>query len=192
MKHTTITKTCIALIGFAFMLTSCSTWRYNKQQRVRIETEAIPSDDTHIYPSEMSNPVTTSTEKEIKLIPEKNTTVTYGEQKKIDPIKVNKQKPLVVKSIKDNKTPSTFQLLADHFKRHDKKVCKAQDVEKTAASGWVRIMIIFFVVGFILLLFGIFLSIFIFGPFWWLFYAFGGLLILAGFILLILILLGLI
>jgi hypothetical protein len=192
MKHSiTITKTIIAMIGFTFMLTSCSTWRYNKQPRVRIEAEVIPSDDIQTDSREMINPSTILTEKKTESTLENNTTIKYGEQENLQHTKVNKRKNPFVGSI-THKTPSFFKLMADQFKKHDKQVCKAKDAEKTALSGWVRIMIILFVVGFILLLIGIFLSVFIFGGFWWLFYAFGALLILAGFIILILGLLGLI
>jgi hypothetical protein len=193
-RNLTVTKSILGIIGLTFMLSSCSTWHY-KHPRVRIEGEdPVYSQMKEERPNDLTI-MTTAEEpgnKQIKTGPVADPRLVTEQSDKFYLTDRNAPKSSVVKETTLKNTNSPLKLFANHVKTHKNGTCNAQSVEKTAATGWVRIMIILFVVGFILLLIGIFLSVFVFGGFWWLFYAFGALLILAGVIVLILGLLGLI
>ena len=185
-RNLTITKLMIALIGLT--LTSCSTWHY---QHSRVSVEREKTTTVTIEPTSAVSMITSPTDKviengKVELNTINNSTIDKNKSENISLAKTDTKKSPVV-----TKTP--VKSFIDHFiKKQNNDLHKVKKVEKEAFSGWVRIMIILFVVGFLLILIGIFLSVFIFGGFWWLFYTFGALLIIAGFIVLILGLLGLI
>ncbi len=179
-------------------ISSCSPWHYNhpriavdKQQTVLLQKETTPEvESNQVFTTcEMlaleneALDVTKPTEENSSEIAsvDKNviTTPSNDHIKNVVPVKQSK--------LKKNKSKTVSY--TERFKEKS-QVFEVQDVEKSTLSGWVRIMVILFVVGFILLLFGIFFSIFLHGLFWWLFYMFGAMCILAGFIVLILGLVG--
>jgi len=187
-----ITIVLIALVGLS--LNSCSSWRYQNPQG-NIAQPSPP--ENRISPDQVVDvdPVQTSAVNETGEFEPK--TIGDPVAKKNTPTitrlrKVNEKKSTPGLITHNTKGKSFFSDFLEHRKMLNDKVGKADHVEKAALSGWVRIMIILFVVGLILILIGIFLSIFISGPFWWLFYAIGALFIVAGFIILILGLVGLI
>ncbi len=193
IRNFTITKAVIGLISLTFILSSCSTWHYNNP-RVRVDKQNSTYPNNEIEePAELAaipwaegmedkkaehTLAVDSTKNRV------NTDISYVEN-------MNDQKLPSEASANYTKSKTPLNLFSDLIKTPH-KIFKAQQVEKNALSGWVRIMVILFVVGFILLLIGIFLSVFIYGGFWWLFWTFGALCILAGFIILILGLVGLI
>ncbi len=186
-RNLTITKVLIGVI--ALTLSSCTSWRY-QHSRVSVDREKTINIAT--TPNSLAEIASTPSDKVIETgkMEQTTSTVSLVSSKKSNNIaldqKADQKTPLMTKS----KTP--IKHLVDQFKKHTDATHQVKHVEKSAASGWVRIMIILLVVGFILLLIGIFLSVFVSGAFWWLFYALGGLLLLAGLIVLILGLLGLI
>ncbi len=193
-RRLTLTKSILAIVGLTFILSSCSSWRYNNP-RVSVEKETTP-----YVNQEVVLPVQLAASPEADVMEDRileHGTVndprlsnTYPGNTQLT--NENKQNSPVVLTINHAKNNTSLKLFSDHVKRQGNHSCKTKSVEKTALSGWVRIMVLLFVIGFILLLVGIFLSVFIYGGFWWLFYAFGALCILAGFVILILGLVGLI
>lgn len=186
-RNLAIIKVLIGLVGLT--LTSCSAWRYNTP-RVSVDREKA------MY-------VNTATNVPIAMLTTQNHLKENGKIDLGSINKVNISKPVsnITPKVKVNSANSetSIQHLKNNSPLHlfakqvrNKKPCKIEHAEKATATGWVRIMIIFFAVGLILLLVGIFLSVFLFGPFWWLFYALGSLLILAAIIILILVLIKLI
>jgi hypothetical protein len=176
------------------MLSSCSNWNY-KHPRVRTESDKVDYVDANAdLPNKLADSLSPN------LVSDKSITnpVIFhnrGNQNKTEYFnnkKTNDSKSGSIKNVDNKLAKSPFTFITKiHRVQHD-KMAKAKSVKKEGASGWVRIMIILFVVGLILLLIGIFLTVFISGAFWWLFYGIGALLILAGVIVLILGLLGLI
>lgn len=191
-RNLTMTMVLFAIIGLT--LTSCSSWRYNNP-RVSVDKQTvIYTKPTNDAPKELSASSDDKMVEESKTETRNTEVVTNLSSKPNKPVAIrttHRKAPMLVKTNTEKSKPA-FEVLADLFKKKADNVNKTKHVEKAAASGWVRIMIILFVVGFILLLIGIFLSVFVSGGFWWLFYAFGALCIFAGIIVLILGLLGLI
>lgn len=198
MKHILRSSRYILMITiFAMVFTSCSTWHYN-HPRVQVDQPKndAPQIDQALLPQE-GNATTTTSEilKNDESLPEVNVVATSEEAsiEKSAPV-LNKKSKSLEKSIpqknkvvkKEKKSNGSF--FEKLFKPD--QLFKVKEVEKSAVTGWVRLMIILFVVGFILCLMGIFLSVFLHPGFWWLFSFFGGLCILAGFIVLILGLVG--
>jgi hypothetical protein len=192
-SYISLSKWSFILVGAIFLLSSCNKWHYN-HPRVKVDldqpnevneatafpqqrsvTTEVPENDgmTVIQPSTTE---VASVEKESK-----NTPVSTPHQ---SPIKHKKEGP--VKHKKESKSPFSFIKKLNNGEH----LFKVNEVEKADLSGWVRIMVILFVVGFIMVIIGIFLSVFLYPGFWWLFYFFGSLCILAGFIVLILGLVG--
>jgi hypothetical protein len=184
----TITKSLIAIIGLT--LTSCSTWHYNTP---RVSVDRVKTNTITTQPnSSVEIPVTHEpVVANKKVVMTEHAIYNKPAQKDVIQVKDTKAKTAVLSTTQTTEKKSLFTTLTEKIAQK-KNLLKVAKSEKTAASGWVRIMIIFFVVGLILLLVGIFLSVFIAGPFWWIFYALGGLFILGGLIILILVLLGLI
>lgn len=182
-RNITLTKSLIVAICFTLVLSSCSSWHY-KHSRVSVDRDKAISLPIATVPVELAvipveNKITLMEKTELSANP-----------KKADQVNNNKTSG----EVKTNSTQgkSQMNIFTDHIKKIGKAFEAPKTVEKSALSGWVRIMVILFVVGFILLLIGIFLSVFIYGGFWWLFYTFGALCILAGLIVMILGLVGLI
>ena len=197
--HTKITKVMVVLVSLTFILSSCSPWHY-KNVRVKVDTEKT---DLNIAfaeaPKNISETVTAQSvylESETSATPQENNALVSTDKSVVTASEVKKESKIYpsqkakVKVVKIKKEKKGIMYFTKQIMKN--QLFKVKDVEKTALSGWIRIMVILFVVGFILLLIGIFLSIFLSGPFWWLFYAFGSLCILAGFVILILVLVGLI
>jgi hypothetical protein len=181
-----VTKISFILVAAICLLSSCNKWHYD-YPRVKVDlNQANELDQTEAVPQ--IQPVTSE-------IPADNGTVVQpsaNESVSVEADQHQQQAPVAVehkspvKAKKEAKKPFSFiQKLMD-----GDRLFKVNEVEKSALTGWVRIMIILFVVGFILVLVGIFLSVFLHPGFWWLFYFFGSLCILAGFIVLILGLVG--
>lgn len=196
-SYITFTKISFILVAAICLLSSCNKWHYD-YPRVKVDlnqanelnqAEAIPQIQPVTTEDPMDDGMTTvlqPTTKEVAYVEtnkqEQTAPVTTAEHKA--PVKAKKDPST---KAQDNKKPFSFiqKLMND-----GDKLFKVNEVEKSAVTGWVRIMIILFVVGFILVLIGIFLSVFLHPGFWWLFYFFGALCILAGFIVLILGLVG--
>lgn len=184
-SNLTITKVLIGII--ALTLSSCSSWRY---QHSRVSVDREKTTNVATAPNSTVEVETASNDKVIEGGKMEVNSINYNHSTKSD--KVNSNNNNTIKLPLGAKTKSPINDIVDHFKKHSNAAHQVKNVEKSTASGWVRIMIILLVVGFIVLLIGIFLSVFVSGAFWWLFYALGGLLLLAGLIVLILGLLGLI
>ncbi len=198
MKNYTNTGGIIAaMLGFMFILYSCSPWHYNnprvkvdKQQVNLVQNESEPVMDTKELTVTFQ-----SIEMEKKSVvidnPEENSEVVASvSNNKINPpvkIKIKDITPVKHTKLKKNRpdTPS----YTERFKEKS-EVFQVQDVEKTMMHGWLRWMILLFVIGIILIVMGAIFSVLFFGLLWWLFYFFGSLCILAGFIVLILGLVG--
>jgi hypothetical protein len=176
-------------------LTSCSTWHYNHS---RVQVDKQKNDEPQIEQTQIPQDgnVTTTTAEILnneQASPELNVAAANQEvsiEKSIPVIehktKAIKKSAPTVKEVKGKKEGNFFTRQISKIT----KLFKVQDVEKSAVTGWVRLMIILFAIGFIMCLIGIFLSVFLHPGFWWLFSFFGGLCILAGFIVLILGLVG--
>lgn len=191
-RNLTMTKIMIAIIGLT--LTSCSSWRYNNP-RVSVDKQnTIIAEPTSDAPHEVAaasyDNVAGESKTEMKATP-RTSTISNKSTKPVL-VRTPAKKSSVVANVNVEKHKSIFDVFGDRLNKKTDQVNETKDVERTKASGWVRIMIILLVVGLILLLIGIFLSVFVTGAFWWLFYAMGGLFILAGLIVLILGLVGLI
>jgi len=177
-------------------LSSCSTWHYNtprikvdRSTEIDMASKNEPKDSVATITAQ-SNDVENSVRETAEI--NNQTASTETSVVTADVVK-HKTKVLPVKSTQIKKEKKGIKYFTQKLMKDiNQQLFKVKDVGKTAASGWVRIMIILFVVGFILILVGIFLSVFLGGPFWWLFYGFGALCLLAAFIILILVLVGLI
>jgi hypothetical protein len=199
MKHSTnIIKTLIAVIAISFFFTSCSPWHY-KNPRVRIDRQD-PAVQEEVSNKDIQTESVTSQaidiekasilKDSIKQKESLNTEVASIDHKKVE-LSVTKKSAQHMPAQK-RVSKKTTKMSGNFFERALKSqpFFKVKDVEKSALSGWVRIMVILFVVGFILVILGILLSVFLYPGFWWLFYFLGTLCILAGFIVLILGLVG--
>jgi hypothetical protein len=184
-SYISFSKWSFILAGTIFLMSSCNKWHYD-HPRVKVdldqpnevnEATAFPQQRSITTEVPMNNGTTV-------IQPSNNEVVSVENGVKNTPVTAPHQNP--IKSKKPTKSPFSFiKKLMD-----GDRLFKVNEVEKSALSGWVRIMVILFVVGFILVLIGIFLSVFLYPGFWWLFYFFGSLCILAGFIVLILGLVG--
>jgi hypothetical protein len=193
-KNIILTKSLVVAISLTFILSSCSSWHY-QHSRVSVDHNKVIS-----LPVEVSTPLQYEIipmNNKVELNTKEHTKVTNVKSKNVDRVKnISKTYPVTTTPVttKTSSTPkkSIMAVFTDNIKKIGKAFQAPKTIEKSALSGWVRIMVILFVVGFILLLIGIFLSVFIYGGFWWLFYTFGALCILAGLIVMILGLVGLI
>ncbi len=189
-----IREAIIVLVCLTFVLSSCSPWRYN-YPRTKVDIEQ--SNEAQNLKDKQTNDVsTTCTEsasneyiKSAAGEPEE-LSVGTSEETTVELTPARTASSSVDHSANTQENGTIVGWLTEKLGKEPQKLLKAQEVEKTALSGWVRIMIILFVVGFILLVVGILLSVLLHPGFWWLFYMFGVLCILAGFIVLILGLVG--
>lgn len=191
-------ETKLSVTGILLLATllfySCSSWHY---QHPRVKTDSDGSDmemgsiDRSKTISEIVTVQSVKIENSGAYKSDLNAEVVSTEKMVIiSPVMKKETKVLSSQSTKtkmDKKGTGyyTQKVMDDHY------LLKVKEVEKSTLVGWVRIMIILFVVGFIFLLMGIFFSIFLHGV-WWMFSMLGSLCILAGFIILILGLVGLI
>jgi len=179
----------IFLIGFC----SCSTWHY-KNPRVKVEIERPNVDLISIEESKAAAETSTSQsimmENVVPAAIEPSAEVASNE-KTIALSSNNENRKINFPDKQSKIKKGKFGLFLFTEKIIDQsRLFKAKDVQKSALSGWLRLMIIFFAVGLILIVTGAIFSVFIHGGVGWLFYLFGSLCILAGFIFLILGLVG--
>jgi hypothetical protein len=178
------------------VLSSCSSWHYNHP---RVQVDQQRNDQPQIQQTQIpQDGNTTTTTAEIlnneSTAPEVNVVATNEEASTVKSVPVvNKKSRSLDKSVPQKKVVKKETkgkgFFFEKFVKNN-KLFKVKSVEKSAVTGWVRLMIILFAIGFIMCLIGIFLSVFLHPGFWWLFSFFGGLCILAGFIVLILGLVG--
>lgn len=170
----------LSLFGILFLLSSCSTWHY-KHARVKIDADdAITVEEpSPVAPlTIVANSETAPQQAEMDQSADISSPL--KEQIKIAPGSNRLQH-------KDQSKSSGYFVQKFNQGKH---LFKVNEVEKTQLANWLKIMIILFAVGLILLILGAIFSAVIFGGFWWFFYLFGSLCILAGCIVLVLGLVG--
>lgn len=187
----TKTTTILGLIGVGLILSSCNNWHY-KHPRVRIDInrEIEKENEAKKTNDDFSVEPLVSIKEEESIKNDSNQKVNTSHFITYKKKSMNKESSTHQINTQKKKAVSYFSFMADQIQKQKSSIREAKSVEKQAMAGWVRIMIILFAIGLILLLVGVFLTIFVSGAFWWLFYGLGALLILAGFIILILGLIG--
>lgn len=187
-RNLPVQKVYFILVAFVFILSSCSTWHY-KIPRVSVDV------DKTVYhnPGKVHSSDLTVTSRS-------NTMESKNELETENLSTVADASTSVQLNVEDHKKSKTFFKETTKTKRmdpsfseklkNDHSLLQVKDVEKTALSGWLRIMIILFAVGLLLVIIGAILSAVFLGGLWWLFYMIGSLCILAGCVVLVLGLLG--
>ncbi len=179
------TFTQLSLFFISLLLIySCNTWTY-QHPRVRVEkmpdmetTERLPVPKADLLPRHIEEEkLALKSEEKVVALNEAPSRSDNTRSKTAD-VTTTKHK-----TIKD-------QVVKHHNYKSDYHLNKVKQTQKTALSGWLKIMIILFVVGVVLIVIGAILAFAVGHGVWWIFYALGGLCILAGCIVLLLGLLG--
>jgi len=193
MKSIITNKFTVAVAALMLTLCSCTSWHYNHP---RVKVDANRTQDV-AYSKPAENTTASQIQEENVTVPNQENvelTVASTEKTLATDTKVKENKAPVVKTVKaKTKTGKADKFnLFSYTKKlvSESKLLKVKDVEKSAISGWLRLFILFIVIGFILIIIGVILSVVVPGPIWWIFYLFGALLIVAALIILILGLVG--
>lgn len=175
------------IFGILFLMTSCSTWHY-KNPRVSIDMDQqVQNKPMKEHPNNPDVLLEADDAVYVSTITEENIAKEYSQvpgEMSIDAKKNNS----LNEEVKSSNTIIGEKYSSFHKVKH--KTYKVKHAEKTALSGWLRIMIILLAVGLVLLILGAIFSAVLFGGFWWFFYLIGSLCILAAAIVLLLGLLG--
>ena len=172
----------ISFLGMVLFLTSCTSWHY-KHARIKIEPQnGIPVEETSNIAPVTPSMVEAATENSV-------VSPSLNEQASISTDMVANKNTIPQNAQLKHKQKADANYYVQKFDQ-GRHLFKVKQVENTQLSGWLKIMIILFAVGLILVIFGAIFSAVFFGGFWWFFYLIGSLCILAGFVVLVLGLVG--
>ncbi len=179
--HFLFNRLPMAMVVLLMMvLSSCSTWHYH-HARVRIDVDQTNRiNEVKINSTQLAAVEDPTNESSIA-----RNEISIAEKKVVDQSPVINTDASTLTNYEDGNQATSFekQMSTHHL-------LKVSKVEKTSLSGWMRIMIILFAVGLLLIILGAIFSAVLPGGFWWFFYLIGSLCIIAGFVILVLGLLG--